>query len=144
MLLGSRQRYAALFYGHPGIYWYSRGWVECSSQPSRERYEGTLKEYEEKYGEENAEYLMEMEQGWFKSYNQAVFIDWDCLGNAEYYRNYTKDCAEYLHWDYKEEKGDPLLVEKILNGMFDETEVLLVPPGKTIAPSYTEDIIKCE
>jgi hypothetical protein len=144
VLLGSRTHYDELFYGHPGIYWYSRGWIECSIQPGRERYEYTYKEYVDKYGEDNAEYLMEMEQSWFKNYNRAVFIDWDCLNNVEYYRNYTKNCVEYLHWDFVEIKGDPSLLEKMLCGTFDENEVLIVPQGKTISPSYTEGIIKAE
>jgi hypothetical protein len=144
LLLGSRTRYDELFHGHPGIYWYSRGWIECSLQPGRERYEYTYKEYRDKYGEDNAEYLMEMEQSWFKNYNRAVFIDWNCLGNAEYYRNYTRTCVEYLHWEFEETKGDPSLLKTIHNGTFEENEVLIIPPppGKTIAPSYTEGIIK--
>jgi hypothetical protein len=95
----------------------------------------------EQYGEDNADYLMEMEQGWFTSYNQAVFIDWEDLGNSEYYREYSKTCAEYLHWDYREQRGDPSLLEKMLNGIFDPDEVLVIPAAKTIKPSYTEGIV---
>jgi hypothetical protein len=141
MLLGSRKRYDEMFHGHSGIYWYSRGWIECSMQPSQERYTNTYKSYVEQYGEDNAEYLMEMEQGWFKSYNRATFIDWESLGNSEYYREYTKNCAQYLHWEYQEISGDPSLLEKMLNGVFDEGEVLIIPENKTIIPSYTEGII---
>ncbi|MDR1949271.1 MAG: DUF1638 domain-containing protein [Spirochaetaceae bacterium] len=144
LLLGSRKRYDELFHGHAGIYWYSRGWIECSLQPGEERYTNTYKAYLEKYGEDNAEYLMEAEQGWFTSYNRAVFIDWPCLGGADYYRSYTQKCADYLKWDYQEETGSPGLLEKMLNGVFDEDEVLVVPEHKTIVPSYTDMIIKYE
>jgi hypothetical protein len=141
LLLGSKERYTELFAKHRGIYWYSRGWIERSLQPGKERYEGAYKEYVEKYGEDNADYLMEMEQGWFKSYENAFFIDWPALGNSEIYRQYTKDCADYLKWNYKEAEGEMALMEKMLNGVFDEDEVLLVPPGRTIRASYDEGVL---
>ena len=34
----------------------------------------SLKEYMEKYGKDNAEYLMETEQNWLKEYNWAVYL----------------------------------------------------------------------
>jgi hypothetical protein len=142
LFLGSKRRYADLFAEYPGTYWYSRGWIERSLQPGKERYEKTYQTYVEKYGEDNAEYLMEMEQGWFKSYNRAFFIDWEELGNSEYYRQYAKACAVYLKWNYQEEKGSPALLERMLNGEFDAEEVLVIPPGKIIAPSYDEGIIR--
>ena len=141
LLLGSKERYRELFDSSPGTYWYSRGWIECSLQPGEERYTKTLKSYEEKYGKDNADYLMEMEQGWFKSYKRAFFIDWEELGNSEYYRSYTKKCAEYLKWTYQEEKGSPALMEKLLSGIFDNDEVLVIPPGRSIAASYNETIV---
>ena len=142
LILGSRKRYNELFNQSPGTYWYSRGWIECSIQPGEERYLKTRQSYIDKFGEENADYLMEMEQGWFKKYDRAFFINWEELGNTEYYRSYTKECAAYLKWKYEECNGSPLLLEKLLGGCFDEEEVLIVPPGKSIAASFDEDIIK--
>jgi hypothetical protein len=144
LLLGSKERYARLFSEVSGTYWYSRGWIERSLQPGKVRYEKTYQSYVDTYGEDNAEYLMEMEQGWFKKYSRAFFIDWDALGNSGYYREYTKECADFLKWAYREEQGSPALMEKMLRGQFDEDEVLVVPPGKTIRPSYSEGIIRCE
>jgi hypothetical protein len=142
LLLGSKDRYSELFNKSPGTYWYSRGWIECSLQPGETRYKKTRDSYVEKFGEDNADYLMEMEQGWFKSYQRAFFIDWEGLGNSEYYRAYTKKCAEYLKWKYDETQGSMLLMEKILSGIFDEEEVQIVPPGSLIAASFDDTIIK--
>ena len=142
LLLGSKERYADLFHSCPGTYWYSRGWIECTLQPGEERCLKTRNNYVTQYGEDNADYLMEMEQGWFKSYERAFFIDWEELGNSEYFRSYTKKCSEYLKWKYEEGKGCPLLMEKLLSGIFDEEEVLVVPPGMFIAASFDENIIK--
>ena len=144
LLLGSRKRYTELFQESPGTYWYSRGWIECSLQPGEERYLKIRQNYVNQYGEDNADYLMEMEQGWFKSYERAFFIDWESLGNSEYYRSYTKECAAYLNWKYEECQGSPRLLEKLLAGNFDTEEVLVVPPGATIAASFDDRIIKVE
>ena len=142
LLLGSKELYSELFHRNPGTYWYSRGWIECTQQPGEERYFRTRQSYVEKYGEDNADYLMEMEQGWFKSYERAFFINWEELGNTEYYRCYTKKCAAYLKWKYEECQGSTLLLEKILSGIFDEEEVLVVAPGMSIAASFDDAIIK--
>jgi hypothetical protein len=142
LLLGSKDRYNELFNGSPRTYWYSRGWIECSIQPGEDRYKKTRESYAEKFGDENADYLMEMEQGWFKSYERAFFIDWEELGNSEYYRAYTKECAEYLKWKYDEAQGSMLLMEKLLSGIFDEEEAQIVAPGMLVAASFDDNIIK--
>ena len=76
LLLGSKERYRELFDSHSGVYWYAPGWIEQSHQPGKERYELLYRQYVEKYGEDNAEYLMDMEQNWMKIYNWAIYIDW--------------------------------------------------------------------
>lgn len=144
LLLGSKEKYIKYFEKNPGTYWYSRGWIECSIQPGEERYKGTYSEYAEKYGEDNAEYLMEMEQGWFKNYNNAVFINWEKLRNSDYYINYTKKCAEFLGWSNFIIEGSQSILEKILNGIIDENDVLLVPPGKKVIQSNDCNIISYE
>ena len=142
LLLGSKERYRELFDSNPGTYWYSRGWIECSLQPGEERYAKTRERYVEKFGEDNADYLMEMEQNWYKLYKRSFFIDWEELGNSEYYRAYSKKCAAYLKWNYEETKGSVLLMEKLLSGTFDEEEVLIVPPEMSIAASVDDRVIK--
>jgi hypothetical protein len=144
LLLGSKKVYKDYFDRHCGTYWYSRGWIERSIQPGEERFKGIYNDYVLKYGEDNAEYLMDMEQGWMKEYNQATFVEWDCLNNSEYYKDYSKNCAEFLKWNYDELKGNRSLLEKIMNGIFDDNEALVVPPGKRIISSYDENIITFE
>ncbi len=73
--LGSKERYRAYFDRKPGTYWYTPGWIENHRAPGRQRYEDARKHYAEKYGEDNADYLMEMEQDWFRKYTTAAYID---------------------------------------------------------------------
>jgi len=144
LLLGSKDRYQEYFDSHRGVYWYSAGWIESGKQPGKERYERTLKEYQAKYGDDNAQYLMEVEQDWIRQYNWATFIDWG-LANSDEYKDYTKRCAEFLHWNYDELKGDPALMQKLVDGQWDDGEFLVVRPGQKIKEDLTtDDIVKAE
>jgi hypothetical protein len=144
LLLGSKDRYQEYFDSHRGVYWYSPGWIECTDQPGRDRYEKLLKEYTEKYGEDNAQYLMETEQNWMREYSWATFVDWG-LPASEECRSYTKGCADYLGWSYDEISGDSSLIQRMVDGQWDQGEFLVVPPGKKIAEDLTNPgIIKSE
>jgi hypothetical protein len=139
-LLGSKERYREYFDSHPGTYWYSPGWIETGSQPGKERYELLLKSYAEKYGEENAEYLMGMEQNWFKTYSNAAFVDLGA-GDSAYYKAYTKECAEWLKWKYEELKGRSALIENLLAGHWTDEDFLTVNPGETIIATHDSKIL---
>jgi len=144
LLLGSKDKYQEYFDSHRGVYWYSPGWIESGKQPGKERYEKLLEEYKEKYGDDNAQYLMEVEQSWIKEYSWATFIDWGLTDSSEY-KNYTKRCAEYLHWNYDELKGSPALMQKLIDGHWHDSEFLVVKPGQKIGEDLTNDgIMKAE
>jgi hypothetical protein len=144
LLLGSKDKYQEYFDSHRGVYWYSAGWIESGKQPSRERYERMLDEYKKKFGDDNAQYLMEVEQDWIRQYNWATYIDWG-LARSDDYRDYTKRCAEFLSWNYDELLGDPGLMEKFVDGYWDDGEFLVVKPGRQIREDLTSaGIIKAE
>jgi len=144
LLLGAKQRYQEYFDSHRGVYWYSPGWIESGKQPSRQRYELLLAEYTEKYGPDNAQYLMEVEQTWMKEYNWATYVDWG-LVDSDDYRAYTKECADFLGWNYDEMRGDAGLMQRFVDGVWSDKEFLVVEPGRRIAEDVTnEGIIKAE
>ncbi len=144
LLLGSKDKYQQYFDSHRGVYWYSPGWIEAGKQPSKERYDRTVEEYKEKYGDDNAEYLMKTEQGWMTEYDWATYIDWGLVNSGEY-KEYTKNCAEFMQWKYDEVKGDPGLMQRLVDGDWSEEEFLIVEPGQKITEYLTgEGIIKAE
>lgn len=144
LLLGSKERYQQYFDTHKGIYWYSPGWIDTNTQPGKDRYEKLLREYTEKYGADNAEYLMQMEQGWMNEYQRATYVGWGTCDEKDY-KQYSKDCATYLNWQYDEIKGDPGLMQRMLDGDWNENEFLKVNPGQKIAEDLTnKGIIKAE
>jgi len=140
-LLGSRERYQEYFDAHPGTYWYSPGWIDMGEMPGKARYERLVQSYIDKYGEENADYLMEAEQGWIKEYSNAAYTDVG-FGDTIRCKEYTRECAAWLGWNYDEVAGDPRLIKDLLEGNWNAEDFLVVSPGKTIAASHDDAIIK--
>lgn len=144
LLLGSKEKYNQYFNEHPGTYWFSTGWIERGWQPSETKYKVLLQEYTEKYGEDNAEFLLEMEQNWMKEYSYAAFIGWDSIANTEYYRDFTEESSKFFNWNFLDFKGDQGLLKRMINGEFNDQEVLVVPPGKTVIQSHDSNILAFE
>jgi hypothetical protein len=142
MLMGSKERYKNNFKNYPGTFWFSSGWIERGWLPGELKYTALLKDYIERYGEDNAEYLMEMEQNSMREYQKAGFISWNCFKNNEYYRNITKDSTKFFNWDFIEIAGSSSLLENAINGEFNDNEVLVVPPKSVVDASYDDEIIK--
>lgn len=140
LFLGSRQRYQEYFSSHKGVYWYNRGWMENAPMPGEKHHDQTRAAYAEQYGVENADYLMKLEQDCLKKYQWCTFIDWPEFDNSSYKKE-TRECADFLGWRYDEIKGDKTLLERFLSGDW-ENDFLIVPPGKTICPSYDSFVIK--
>jgi hypothetical protein len=141
ILLGSREAYNYYFNNYPGTYWYSTGWVENAKLPSKARLDEIRKEYIEIYGEENAQYLMEMEHNWVKDYNTAAYIHWPGL-NANKAIAYTKACAQSLQWAYKQYEGSTEFLANLLNANWQPVNFLLLEPGQIAEQSYDNEIIK--
>lgn len=140
LLLGSKERYAQYVSDHPGTYWYSPGWNRCHVPPGPQRYEKLKASYVAKFGEEDAEYLMETEQAWFKTYEQATYVD---LGPSATDADiqFTKDCAHWLGWKYDRQQGDPKLLIDLLSGNWDDERFIVLEPGQTVQLSPDDRVL---
>lgn len=150
LFLGSRARYNDEFSHHPGTYYYSPGWIERKEGDVQQgfiddlqahSYEEKYREYLEKYGEDNAKYLIEQEQQWYQNYTRAAFINMG-IGDVEGYRKFTSDIAANRGWEYAEIDGDTSLIERLTGGNWSEDEFLLIEPGNKVAESFDEMILK--
>lgn len=141
LLLGSKERYRECFDSYSGgIYWYTTGWIENCLMPSKQREDYALNSYIEHYGEENAQYLFDMESGWLDEYKAAAFI---CHDEIECVQSklLTRQSAEYYNWEYLEYKGELTLLSDLVNGNWDSDRFLVVPPNKAITQSFDDNII---
>jgi len=149
LFLGSRAAYTKEFGASPGTYYYSPGWIErkvgevqqgfiddAFETRTSERY----KEYVEKYGEDNAKFLIEQESQWLEHYTRAAFIDVG-LGDVEGYRSFVQQLARDHGWEYKEIEGDLSLIDRIAGADWDSEDFLKVAPGRTIVESFNELIL---
>ena len=153
LLLGSKERYKSEFDAHPGTYYLSPGWLEHhnSIKDDREYVINRLgmnpkyDELVEKFGEENARYVMETLGGWggLKSYERIAYIDTG-LGPAEQLAAEARARAEESRWSFCTMAGDLRLIEDLVFARWDPERFLVVPPGRTIAPSYDDSIVRSD
>lgn len=131
LLLGSSKKYLEHFNDSPGSYWYSSGWIETCMMHGKEEQCEKLRLLSDKYGEDNARYLVEAEQAWLASYNKAVYIDWG-FPNSDAEKKRVKACAEYMNWEYESLRGDSGMIQGLLNGDWNDEDFLVVQPGEQI------------
>lgn len=141
LLLGSKERYAEYVRQTPGTYWYSPGWNKHHLPPGEKRYRVLRDEYVEKYGEDNADFLMETEQHWFSTYDRATYVDVG-PGASEKDVEFTKECARWLGWGFDRQHGDPCLLNALLNCEWDDERFLVLEPGQTLRLTADDRVIE--
>ncbi|MBK8019941.1 MAG: DUF1638 domain-containing protein [Chloroflexi bacterium] len=151
LYLGSRERYKAEFDSFPGTYWYSQDYLERNPSSSGvalgaasiEIGESIYQQYIEKYGQENADYLMQVMGEWGKHYNRAVYIDTG-LGDGAAYEQRARDQADQRGWRFDRREGDRRLINMLMDGKWSEEDFLIVPPGHRVVQSVDDKLIVAE
>ncbi len=147
LFLGSRQLYRQEFDANPGTYWYSQDYLERSNSNTGLGADlpgvadGVYEEYVEKYGEKNADYLMEVMGEWSKHYNRAVFIDTG-TANGAHFEQIAQEQALQRGWQFERKQGNRRLLEMLLHGEWTDDEFLVVPPGHTIRQTVGDGLIE--
>lgn len=149
IFLGSRERYLQEQASAPGTYWFTEdnikrgnafmGWLLGSSERS-DGVKATYEEYVEKYGRENADYLMETLGGWQQHYSRGAFLETG-LAPDDVALQRARAETEQRGWQFESILSDLTLIERLLNGEWNE-DFLVVQPGETLVMSYDDDIIK--
>jgi len=143
LFLGSKDRYAQYLKDHPGTYWYSPGWIKSATPPGPDRTAKLRRDYTEKFGADEVDYLMEMEDHWIANYDRAAYVGLG-IGETQKDMDYTQHCAACLGWNYDQVQGDPSLLRALLSGEWDAKRFLVVPPGHVIRLTADDDIIRSE
>jgi len=147
LYLGSRERYEKEFFAHPGTYYYTADYVERSDGASvalgavsDERRRKVYEEYVEKYGKDNADYLMEVLGAWARNYSRAAFIEMG-VGPSDGAERRAQQEAKRRGWSFEKLMGDLILIRKLVNGQWDE-DFLVVKPGERVQVTYDAQIVK--
>lgn len=149
LLLGSKARYNDFFNKNPGTIYESVGWIEAIQQrrdnprTSLLRYDQKMyREFVEKYGADNADYLME-ELGGLSHYSRLAYIDLP-VGQSAEHRATAAKLAEDHKWTFEEIPGSLNLLQRLVDGDWDPAEFLVLKPGETIQPSFNDDVVKAK
>ena len=138
LFMGSQERYLKEFAEAKGAYWLNSGWQEQSARlfDSDDFKRRKWLEYAEKYGEDNADYLIEVESSWEKNYSTLGYIHSDIHDSADNLRR-AKEEAARKDWRLRELDGDNRMLRMMVDGTWNDREFLILKPGETIAPDYS-------
>ncbi|MBC2726291.1 MAG: DUF1638 domain-containing protein [Desulfosporosinus sp.] len=127
LLLGSRQIYQEEFEKCPGTIYLSKGWIDQGGDPKAE-----YEKYSEKYGEENARYIIDTE---YHNYKRLVFIDTE-VGDRATLINYSKQAADFMGAKFVEKKGSCQLLERLVTGDWGKDFVVIPPKMMVTQESF--------
>jgi len=151
LFLGSRERYNAQFEQFPGTYWYAQDYIERDdgSGSALSMGSGTdvdlqnvYAQYVEKYGQDNADYLMEVMGAWQQHYQRAAYVDLDGPGSQHIAERAQAEAAR-RGWTFERIAGDLTVLHRLVEGDW-EADFLVVPPGSSVAMSYDDEILKIQ
>jgi hypothetical protein len=152
LFLGSKERYLEYFQNNSGVYFQTTGWLERGeargelSQLTVGKKLGTQQSYEElvaKYGEENAQYLWQELGDPGRNYSKMTFIEMGIEPNSSFERR-AQERADERHWKFEKVKGDMGMFQRLVDGIWNDNEFLIVPPGRRVAADYDSGIIALE
>jgi hypothetical protein len=161
MFFGSRQAYQEYFDENPGTYYLTTGWIERGDyDPSGKTFQqqqtpigqaGVLEKlglgdsYEEmveKYGKDNADYIVESMGNWRDGYSKILFLKMGVCDEAEFIE-IAEERARENKWELEVRDGDTSLLAKLLNGQWDD-DFLVVQPGQRIIARNDDQVIGVE
>lgn len=152
LFLGARDRYEAETRDREPTYWYVADQLERTdgSRPGAagtgaggdtdEGLDAVRADYVAKYGEDNAEYLMEVMGAWRAHYRRGAFIAMG-VGAEGPAATLARDQAERRGWAFETVAGSLVLLRRLLDGDWNE-DVLVLRPGERLAMSYDDGVVK--
>ncbi len=153
LYLGSAERYACEFRATPGTYWYTPDymernvtvgrWVALGASTTDADMEQVYREYVDKYGQDNADYLMEEMGAWQEHYSRAAYIETQEIALPDYSGQVREEAAR-RGWTFDKLAGSLVILRDLLEGRWDEARFLHVPPGQTIVPSYDARVVMAQ
>ena len=150
LFLGSREQYQYQFENFSGTYWYAHDYIERDDGSggalslgagSDVQLNDVYDEYVRKYGQDNADYLMEVMGAWQKHYKRAAYIEMG-IGDGTEVEDKAKAEAERRGWVFDRVAGDMVLIRRLVEGDW-ENDFLVVRPGEQVKMTYDEGVIGC-
>lgn len=152
VFLGSRERFAAELRDRGATYWYVADQLERGDTAGRgpagsgaggdtdDDLEAVRAAYVARYGEDNADYLMEVLGEWRSHYTRGAFIGMG-VGDETRAEAVASEQAERRGWAFERVEGSLVLLRRLLDGDWNE-DMLVLQPGERLAMSYDDDVVR--
>ena len=93
-----------------------------------------------KYGEDNADYLMEVLGAWQVHYGRAAFVSMGVADEAAS-EAVAREQAERRGWAFERVEGNMILVRRLIDGDWGD-DMLTLQPGQRLAMSWDDEVVK--
>jgi hypothetical protein len=152
MLLGSSQCYLAQLEAQPGTYFQTAGWLENMPAGGEVRQQNftfgpnsnvTREQLVEKYGEENADYLLEQFNNFTRHYERLAYIATPAPQSARWEKT-AKEIAHQRGWKFERLQGDLGWLRRLLNADWNDREFLTLKPGERVGLRHNAQLIGAE
>ena len=152
LFFGSLQRYLDYFHKNPGTYFKTTGWMERGDQLEQLSADavanpfGWRLSYQElaaRYGEDNARFLAEQLGNLTRHYRQLTYIEMGVAPEEPFLEKARQEAAA-KGWKFDHVKGDLSLLQRLVDGPWDQEQFLVVPPGHEIAPCFDDRLIQAK
>ena len=130
MFLGSHQRYLQRFFDNPTTYYLTRGWLDANDEPLTD-----YLDYVRGYGEETADYLVEMKYRHYRTLCLVGFSEAELAASRPAAMKVAAFCNERFSMEYEEAVGttdlaDALLQQPATLDNQDDAFVIVRPGGE--------------
>jgi hypothetical protein len=145
LFFGSQQAYQDYFSKYPGTYYRTTGWTERGgadddSVMAQLGLDRTYQEYVEKYGQDNAKFIMESMGNWIENYEYIAYLDMGLPCDEAYAELASKE-AQDKKLKFQRLHGDLRLLRQLLDGQWDPAEFLVVQPGQKVTADNSGAIL---
>jgi hypothetical protein len=151
LLLGSTQGYLARLELEPGTYFQSAGWLEHvpangEVRPQMSFGRGatlTRERLADRYGEENADYLLEQWANLTKHYARLAFIATPAP-EAKEWEAIARERAQKCGWEFERLAGELGWLRRLVNAEWNDGEFLKLSPGERVVLRFDPHLIGTE
>lgn len=148
VFFGGLARYESYFHANPGTYFKTTGWIERSN-PTADQTQISMEralhaklayaELVEKYGEDNARYLVD-QLGGLNHYRKVAFLEMGVEPDGSFEATAQREARE-RDWEYEKVAGDLSLLQRLVDGQWADNEFLLLQTGRKIVTTYDGRVI---
>ena len=161
LFFGSRDAYREYFDENPGTYYLTTGWIERGDyDPSGKSFQAqqaplgqagvleklglgdSYEEMVEKYGKENADYIVESMGNWRDGYSKVLYLKMGVCDETPFVEIAEQRAGEN-NWELEVRDGDRSLLARLFDGQWDD-DFLIVQPNRQITASNDDQVISSE